>query len=731
MIASDVTTNRSVSSVIPARPVDKTGPSQKAFDWLFGYDYFIAHRSADGKDYASALYDALTAKGNELDCFLDVKHYGAGGGLTNMQARALRKTTRLIVIVTPHAHDADSTYLPGEVAEFRRIHPDGIIVPIGTWGTLTEKDSQKSQLLPLIPRPPDGLCIIESSERLGEGRPSPQTVAKLLNDFSEERRSTKRLRWIRRVAVLLLALFVAAACWAVMRIYSEMRHRKQQSKAEASANEAREQESKAKASAREATMRQLTAESRLALERGVLDQSLLLAAAGFRTKASPEGEGALLNAVAATSSLKAIVRGLRAEVREISLHPNGRWIAVLYESGAVDIWDVLSGSLLAQPLSEGEVDQGSIAFTADGRTLVIGSLEGRIVVWDTQTRVARKLPPNDRETQFLAFALSVDGGVAALGGNETVAFQDLKTGDFLSDNVSAHKSRGRSNYVNALATSSDGKYALSGAEDGGIVLWDLRTRSPLGSAMRSNNHSIRELQFLPDNKSFISLNDYGETVIWDITKRKPLRRYSQQVEFSIVGLSRDGMYVDLGGQRKQHAHAGFSYKHGIGQVTARAGSAFTITNDRKTLVTASLETGLLVWDLAEPEFLRREVAKLEEESPYSVSQTGKLAWATKSGKIEILDLFSSKRLQFPDLGHGPSTALAIDSGGTRLVSVDAHAGLTFVDLFTGLHVTPGRKEHLVDISSVEFRPKHSDRVMSIDENGLGDCGMQHPALLSP
>ena len=64
------------------------------FDLFFGYDYFIAHRSVDGKPYAAALYDALTAEGNELDCFLDVKHYGAGGRLPWMQSRALNKTSR-------------------------------------------------------------------------------------------------------------------------------------------------------------------------------------------------------------------------------------------------------------------------------------------------------------------------------------------------------------------------------------------------------------------------------------------------------------------------------------------------------------------------------------------------------------------------------------------------------------------------------------------------------------
>src|SRR5205823_6157008 len=98
---------------------------------------------------------------------------------------------------------------------------------------------------PLIPHLPDDICILESAEQLAAGTPSPEVVAKLLNDFSEERRSTKRLRWIRRFAVLLLILLMAAVGFG---FYANQ----QRNKAEASAKEAREQESKAKTSAREA-----------------------------------------------------------------------------------------------------------------------------------------------------------------------------------------------------------------------------------------------------------------------------------------------------------------------------------------------------------------------------------------------------------------------------------------------------------------------------------------------
>ena len=41
----------------------KTGVWQRIFDLFFGYDYFIAHRSVDGKPYAATLYDALTTGG--------------------------------------------------------------------------------------------------------------------------------------------------------------------------------------------------------------------------------------------------------------------------------------------------------------------------------------------------------------------------------------------------------------------------------------------------------------------------------------------------------------------------------------------------------------------------------------------------------------------------------------------------------------------------------------------
>lgn len=183
-------------------------------DLLFGYDYFIAHRSTDGKPYATRLHSVLTEQGNELDCFLDLKHYGAGGLLREMQTRALRNTTRLIVIVTDHVHDPKSHVL-SEVKEFRKLHPASQIVPVGSRTHCGEQwNGPTSELMQWLPPYPDAIWVVEDETNLAQGKVSAESAAKLLNDFSETRRSTLRQRWMKGAVALLILLALSASAAA-------------------------------------------------------------------------------------------------------------------------------------------------------------------------------------------------------------------------------------------------------------------------------------------------------------------------------------------------------------------------------------------------------------------------------------------------------------------------------------------------------------------------------------
>jgi hypothetical protein len=311
----------------------KTGVWQRIFDLFFGYDYFIAHRSVDGKPYAAALYDALTAEGNELDCFLDVKHYGAGGRLPWMQSRALNKTSRLIVVSTEHAHDLDANYLQGEIRQFRHYQPNGVIVSIGSRRTLSRQFFAESTLLPIIPHlDQEDIVILEEEADLLAGTVSPNTLAKLLNDFSEQRTSAKRLKWIKGIAVVmfLLALTAVGSWWRA-------------TNAQQTAEE----------QARIAESRRLAAESTSVLTK-YPQRSVLLAVQAIKVSQSlngvrvPAAEQSLREALAFIGGRPLVVS--QTATSAVGISPNIHWLVTGNFNGTARLWDLTAKDPAASPI---------------------------------------------------------------------------------------------------------------------------------------------------------------------------------------------------------------------------------------------------------------------------------------------------------------------------------------------------------------------------------------------
>jgi WD40 repeat protein len=110
--------------------------------------------------------------------------------------------------------------------------------------------------------------------------------------------------------------------------------------------------------------------------------------------------------------------------RDLAFAPNG----LTAVSGNLRLWDVATGDLLRALENRGEGHGNvvsSVAFTPDGRTILTGSWDGTVKLWDVET-----------------------GKV---------------TGTF----------KGHSGPVNSVAFSPDGLTALSGSGDGTMKLWDV------------------------------------------------------------------------------------------------------------------------------------------------------------------------------------------------------------------------------------------------------------------
>lgn len=156
----------------------------------------------------------------------------------------------------------------------------------------------------------------------------------------------------------------------------------------------------------------------------------------------------------------------------------------------------------------------SVTISPDGRTALTGLFDGDIVLWDIAT------------------------------GAEIHRFIGHASGEY--DPTRAAVFSG----VNDLAFSPDGLMAISGADDGVVILWDVSTGEEI-RRFEGHSGSVRAVAFSPDGLSAISgglsgasLREPGELILWDVKTGQEIRRFEGNAEAVIdIALSPDGRKV--------------------------------------------------------------------------------------------------------------------------------------------------------------------------------------------
>jgi len=106
----------------------------------------------------------------------------------------------------------------------------------------------------------------------------------------------------------------------------------------------------------------------------------------------------------------------------------------------------------------------SFAISPDGKTLVSGSLDTRIKVWDLQTgRAVRTLEGHWGWVKSLI--ISRDGKTLISASYKEIRVWNLETG------APIQVLHGHINLINAIALSHDGQTLVSGGEDANIHIW--------------------------------------------------------------------------------------------------------------------------------------------------------------------------------------------------------------------------------------------------------------------
>jgi hypothetical protein len=295
--------------------------------------------------------------------------------------------------------------------------------------------------------------------------------------------------------------------------------------------------------------------------------------------------------LSATASLAQPPQPPPNEVWGLALSPDGKILAAgagrWDVPGEVGVWDLAT----RQPLRRFSESLGvaSVAFSADGRLLAMGSWNGHVRVreWTSGRVVADIAVPGVARVAFAPkgnlLALATESKLVQLwdvARNQLVA--DLQGdlfrfhivafspdgqrvaaggGDWKRDGINqvtlwdvASKKQvmklvGHQSAVLAIAYDPAGKTIATGSVDNTVRLWDAETGKNL-KTLRGHRHYVEGLTFSADGKTLISGCRDGTVRFWDVERGEETAQLPFSPGVCPVRLSPDGTQLLVGGSRK-------------------------------------------------------------------------------------------------------------------------------------------------------------------------------------
>ncbi|KAG8995941.1 hypothetical protein FRB94_008678 [Tulasnella sp. JGI-2019a] len=146
-----------------------------------------------------------------------------------------------------------------------------------------------------------------------------------------------------------------------------------------------------------------------------------------------------------------------------------------------------------------------------------------------------------------AVAILPDGTTIVSGSyDNTLRLWDTKTGVPI-----VHAMEGRAIWVTCVAVSPDSTRVVSGSYDNALWLWDAKTGVPIGQAMKGHMHVVSSIAFSHDGMHILSVShDAHEHFVWSCESQTQLpgMEFQQVMAISICPfqINRDGWVLGSG-----------------------------------------------------------------------------------------------------------------------------------------------------------------------------------------
>lgn len=294
-----------------------------------------------------------------------------------------------------------------------------------------------------------------------------------------------------------------------------------------------------------------------------------------------------------------------------------------------------------------------VAFSPDGRRAL--SCANAAILWDVESGRALLTLAGD-PTEVEAVSFGGDGRRALTGGyNGGLVLWDLERGAELR-RINAHDG-----WVGGISVTTDGRRALSGGMDGKIALWDLETGARVKS-FEGTSGPVSAVALSPD-QTLAAAGAKKGAALWNTETGELVKKYSGDSEnLRSLAFSPDGKFLAMGGIG------------GVEVVEARTG-------ERR-------------W---------RIDSQMGRVQGLTYRHDGKsLAAAVSDGTLQLWESDSGKPLRTLRGHHGQLFSVAFSPDGRRLLSGAADATVGLWDAESGEHLNATPEVHGHEVLAAAF-----------------------------
>ncbi|HET8843017.1 MAG TPA: protein kinase [Ktedonobacteraceae bacterium] len=188
----------------------------------------------------------------------------------------------------------------------------------------------------------------------------------------------------------------------------------------------------------------------------------------------------------------------------------------------------------------------SISWSADGRFIVSGSIDGTAQIWKTSNGELVQTFGSHVNAGIDALAWSPDGKYIALGSGAYLGLFEQATGTLFGLN----QSQIAKSFVSALAWSPDGQYLTAGYSSGFLQVWSLNGMLPLEEVQNDRipvaSSAISSLAWSPDSTRFtVAARDDDNVIVCDLSNNMQSTFYQGEgsIQMKDVAWSPNNRYI--------------------------------------------------------------------------------------------------------------------------------------------------------------------------------------------